>query len=281
MTTYIEITQSDRATFRLPLAKSKITFGRSSNCDISLPDEPNLHSEHLVIIPYEAGCNVELSEETIAPFSYQGQPLQNGTIRWGEDIFVDKIRLHMVREPAIIHLRTLGKQSIFFALLLLGTSFWFLLSRSPQDDLRVSESVVAPSLFNQPIECSRPRLARYWAREVERTAFAKMQRYPFKPQDGVEAVRLISEARDCYQIAGEVVHVTRVEKALDTWKRRIERDYHNHRLRLRFALGSERHDDARRSIRILRDLLIHRSDPYTHWLNRVEQKIKRPLTNAR
>lgn len=273
MTTYIEITQSDRATFRLPLAKSKITFGRSSNCDVSLPDEPNLQSEHLVIIPYEAGCNVELSEETITPFYYQGQPLQNGTIPWGEDVFVDKIRLRMVRKPAKIHQRTIGKRSIFFALLLFCTSAWFLLSRSPKNDIRPSESVVAPPLFDQPIACSRPSLSHYWAGEAERTAFAKMQRYPFKPQDGVEAVRLISEARDCYQIAGEVVHVTRVEKALDIWKRRIERDYRNYRLRLRLALGGKRFNDASRSIRMLRDLLADRNDPYTHWLDSIERKL--------
>jgi hypothetical protein len=269
----IEITRSNHSTDCRPLDGSKISLGRSSRCDIALPDEPELQAEHLFIIPDEAGCQIELTKQAPAPFSFQGRPLRKGMIPWGEDIFINRIRLRMVREPTEIDRKMMSPRFILVALPLLCASAWLLLGRSPAADSHDSGGVAASPLFDKPIECSQPNLALYRAGEAERTAFAKMERYPFMHQDGVEAVRLISEARNCYQAAGEAAQVARVQKALDTWTRRLEQDYQNLRLRLRLARVGAQRDEARRTVRILRNLLSHRNDNYTKWLDRVEQKL--------
>jgi len=273
MKAYIEITQSNRATYRQPLAGSRISLGRSSHCDISFPAEPELETEHLFIVPGETGCQVKLSKQTRTPFFYRGQPLRNETIPWGEDIFVNTIRLRMVRELSKVDRTTISPRFILIASLLLGSGAWLLLNRSPTDNSHDTEEVAASPLFEQPIKCSQSSPSLFRARESERAAFAKMERYPFDHQDGVEAVRLLSEARDCYQTVGEIVQVTRVQQALDSWTRRLEQDYRSHRLRLRLALANARYDKARRTLRILQNLLSHRDDNYTKWLDHVEREL--------
>ncbi len=271
MKAFIEITQSNRTTFRRPLEGSKISLGRSSRCDISLPEEQQLQAEHLLIIPEKTGCQVELASQAPTSFSFQGQPMQKGLIPWGEDIYVDKIRFRMVRGPSKTDRKLINRQFIFAVFPLLCASAWLLLNRSPADDSSDPGNVVASPLFNPPIECTQPRLALHRAGEAERAAFAKMERYPYVYQDGVAAVGLISEARDCYQTEEKTAHVTRVQKTLDTWRRRLERDYRNHRLQLRLALSDAQYEKARRTARILRSLLSHRDDSYTIWLGRVER----------
>lgn len=273
MKAFVEITQSNRATYRQPLAESRISLGRSEHCDISFPAEPELETEHLFIVPGEAGCQVELSRQTRTPFFYRGEPLRNETIPWGEDIFVSTIRLRMVRELSKVDRTKFSPRFILIALLLLGSSAGLLLRRSPTDDSHDSGEVAASPLFEQPIKCSQSSSSLFRARESERAAFAKMERYPFDHQDGIEAVRLLSEARDCYQTAGEIVQETRVQKALNTWMRRLEQDYRSHRLRLRLALAAARYDKAKRTLRILQNLLSHRDDSYTEWLDHVEREL--------
>ncbi len=273
MKAFIEITQSNRTTFRRPLEGSKISLGRSSRCDISLPEEQQLQAEHLLIIPEKTGCQVELASQAPTSFSFQGQPMQKGLIPWGEDIYVDKIRFRMVRGPSKTDRKLINRQFIFAVFPLLCASAWLLLNRSPADDSSDPGNVVASPLFNPPIECTQPRLALHRAGEAERAAFAKMERYPYVYQDGVEAVRLMSESRNCYQAAGDSSQAARVQKALDTWTRRLEQDYRSLRLRLRLALADVQSDEARRIVRILRDLLSHRDDSYTQWLVRVEQRL--------
>jgi hypothetical protein len=137
------------------------------------------------------------------------------------------------------------------------------------------------ALFDDAVACSQPGAAFNRAKECEDAATAKMQRYMFEAQDGVTAVRLGTEAEQCYLTDGKQSDAQRVRRRLDLWKQRINQDYQSARLRLRVGIQHGEMRDALSEVQTLRALVAHRNDPYTAWLEGLERELIRATEKKR
>ena len=139
----------------------------------------------------------------------------------------------------------------------------------------VASDPAPPQLFDAAVACGRPaESAAARAVVLEQAAASKMDRYPFEPADGVEAVRLLAEARACFATGGDRASVGRTSSILSLWKHRIDAEYRAHQLRLQLSLGADRTDDALRELRALRRLLAHQNNAYTDWLENQERRLR-------
>jgi hypothetical protein len=82
---------------------------------------------------------------------------------------------------------------------------------------------------------AKPDAARSRAKELERIALAKTARYPFAAEDGLPALHALTEAEDCYALAGAVAERAAVQARRDRLLVRLERDYRDHVTRYRHA----------------------------------------------
>jgi hypothetical protein len=273
MRAFIEITPSNRATYRESLSRSEVSVGRSSGCSISLPEVTELCVEHLVITRRSDGCFVSLSKNVNTPFTFRGQSVKSAQIPWGEEFYVSGVRFRPVLQKTETPRKKTDLRFIIAAFCLACIAAALFLYRKPENDKKDKSGLIPSQLFDDKTECSRPTAALERAREAEEAGFAKTERYSFTPHDGVEAVYLYSEAFQCYQVAGQFDEASRIKKELDVWKRRLENDYRTHRLWLRLALDNRQNSDALREVRALVSLLSHRNDSYTKWLDQLEQKM--------
>ena len=179
MKALIEITPSNRATYRQVLSGSKISVGRSSRSGISLPEEHTLHSEHFVIVPRESGCDITLSKNATIPFTYEGRTLRFGHVPWGKDIFIGSIRFRPMLQSTDATNESKSPRLVGLSLLLVVSSVW---SFTHSNRATLSNDAQRPSpspLFDGHKVCSEPNAALYRAREAEGESLAKMERYPF------------------------------------------------------------------------------------------------------
>ncbi|MBN1656258.1 MAG: hypothetical protein JXA30_20985 [Deltaproteobacteria bacterium] len=272
MKALIEITPPHRASHRRALSGKKVSVGRGSNCDISLPEERELLEEHFFIFLLDSGCKVALSPQASTLVSYQGRSFRDGHIPWGEEIFVVGIRFRLMLQTDAKARRGFSAVCLSFLPVLIAAGAWSLLALPKTGDSNNPRGPRPSELFDEQAECSQPNAAGHRAREAEKAAFARMERYPFAHREGVEAVRLIGEAQRCYLEAKEKAEAIRVKKTLDAWTGILNRDYQIYRLQLRFALEKGREEEARARARELRNLLSHRNDGYTKWLDGIAQK---------
>jgi hypothetical protein len=130
-----------------------------------------------------------------------------------------------------------------------------------------------PELFDGIVPCSRPHNPSNRAAEATEAGLAKMERYPFEARDGVAAVRLLLEAKECHAAAYAGTRAFPVRERLESWIQRIRRDYRSRRLRLRLALQNDDRRTALREVRSLRKLLAHRDGDYPAWLAGLERRL--------
>jgi hypothetical protein len=215
MKAFVEITPSNRATYRESLIGSNVSVGRSPSCSISLPDVHELYAVHFVIDQRSRGCFVNLSENVNTPFTFRGQSVKSERIPWGEEFYVNGVRFRLIcQKPDAIKKRT-NIGFIIVAFILASSAVWLFTYGKPTNDKKDKSGITPSLLFDEKAECSRPMTAFERAREAEEAGFAKTERYSFTPQDGVEAVRLYSEAIQCYHVARRFDQASRVKKELD------------------------------------------------------------------
>jgi hypothetical protein len=71
-----------------------------------------------------------------------------------------------------------------------------------------------------------------------------MQRYPFAPQDGLEALARLAEAVDCARLAGDSGAMSEPSQQLAQAHERIERDFRDHSQRYALLRKHERMREA-------------------------------------
>jgi hypothetical protein len=109
---------------------------------------------------------------------------------------------------------------------------------------------------------------------AEQAARAKMQRYPFEPRDGLQAVTLLREAALCWKAAGQQLPVTRVERQAESWRNGIWQDFQTHRLRLDLAIESQQLARALAEVRALQALWPRKTDAIAIELRRQESRLE-------
>ena len=157
-----------------------------------------------------------------------------------------------------------------------------------EDDLTggLHEPDVAPALFDGVSACDAARAsAAYRGMELERKAFAKNERAPWNPQDGVEAALRLSQASACFALAGDAPRAAETSAQLTRWQRKLVAEYQRTRLQLEFTLRKARDATAKEGrvtsaiageiavhVRTLKGLLAHRDGPYLQWLEGVARR---------
>jgi hypothetical protein len=166
--------------------------------------------------------------------------------------------------------------------LIIGVLLWLLFSG---DD--TSESLAAPEtapvLFAAVLGCPNDGAgtAHQRAEDDERAASAMIDRYPFAPEDGVEAVVRFRRAQACFRDSGDAPSAERLRTLGDVAQHRVEGDYRTRVFRLRRALDAGYSRRALHEVRALRAMLGARpTDAYVAWLARVEHALELRLRRA-
>jgi len=227
------------------------------------------------------GVIVRSVAQTQGGIIFEGAAVSVADVPWGEEIFAKGVRLTFLAastkrsgpNPALL---------IIAPLVLLVAGFAAFESLETGDTL--AREIEAPSLVDEDRPCalSSPQEAEHHAREAERAALAKEERFPFEARDGVEAASLLGEARACFATAALESDRTRANAELKQWSERLDQEYSALQLRLRVALDNERQQDALDACQALEALLASRPDcPYRQWLSSVRREVEGKLARPR
>jgi hypothetical protein len=112
------------------------------------------------------------------------------------------------------------------------------------------------------------------ASRAERSALARIDRYPFAPADGLAALQLLDRARHCYLASGDAAGQARVALRAKLWRGRLERDYRDHLTRYKRALSAERPLLALRDIAFLLELWSGHDGPFLAQLRQAQRELE-------
>jgi len=167
--------------------------------------------------------------------------------------------------------------------IIVGVLLWVLFSGG-DDSESLAAPEAAPALFGGAMACPHdgPGTAHQHAEDDERAASAMIDRYPFAPEDGVEAVVRFRRAQTCYRDSGDGPGADRVRTLGDAAQQQVEADYRTRVFRLRRALDAGHARRALEEVRALRAMLGARpTDAYVAWLGRVEHALELRVRRAR
>jgi hypothetical protein len=226
------------------------------------------------------GVVVRSATQTHGTITFEGMAVSVAEVPWGEEVFAKGVRLTFLAPST----KRKGPSPVLLlvaplVLLVAG----FVAFQSLRADDTSAREVEAPRLIDDDRPCTQANAedAKHHAREAERAALAKQERFPFEAQDGVEAATLLGEARACFGTATQEADRARVDAELKQWSERLGQEYAALQLRLRVALDNDRQQDALGACQALEALLTGRPDsPYRQWLSSVrreaEGKLARP-----
>ena len=166
--------------------------------------------------------------------------------------------------------------------LIVGVLLWVLFSGGGGAE-SLAPPNAAPTLFAGAAACPQDGAgtAHQRAEDDEAAATAMMDRYPFAPEDGVEAVVRFRRAQACFRDSGDRLGADRVRTTGDAAQRQLEADYRKRVFRLRRGLEASHARAALQEVRALRAMLGDRpAEPYVAWLERLEHALELRLRRA-
>lgn len=166
--------------------------------------------------------------------------------------------------------------------LIVGVLLWVLFSGGGGGESLAAPDV-APTLFAGAAACPQDGAgtAHQRAEDDEAAASAMMDRYPFAPQDGVEAVVRFRRAQACFRDSGDRVGADRARTTGDAAQHQLEADYRKRVFRLRRALDASHARAALQEVRSLHAMLANRpTEPYVTWLERLEHALELRLRRS-
>jgi hypothetical protein len=269
MQRFVEIVYEDGA--QKHALTTRTTLGSDASCDIVLVGHPDIAPRHLVLDPRESGCEVAALPDSAPPITAEGKAHAGGLLPWGTEIHLGAVLLRLEsdastrRTPSIV---------VLLAPIVLGIALFSILSEGSEGE--IAEEPEAPALFtDDAVTCSSGAApAHHRAERDELAASAKIQRYPFAPRDGVQAVALLAHARACYAASGDGEGATRVEARAARLRTTLVRDYDGARFRLARAIRDENWRSAVEEARALLSLLSGRDGAYVEWLISLERRLR-------
>jgi hypothetical protein len=266
---YVEVHRPEKAAERRELGGALVWRDGA----LAEPDGAVSLTIGLEIVPEDEGVRLTAPSSESGAFSLEGRDCREALVPWGGEVYFDGARLTFLRDaaPRRPNALVLGLAVVVLAVTaVLGLG-------GLEDSAPGTAEVEAPPLEPAAAKCpdEEPSLAARRAREAERGAEAKRQRYPFDKRDGVEATVLFGEAVACYGQAGEPEAEARARAALAEWTRDLNEDYAGARLRLRVAREHGRHAEALGALRELEALVGHRDGPYLDWLKALRRDLER------
>lgn len=264
--------------FELPLAPLRV--GSASYCDVRLaPDEAA--PEQLAFEPRGRALWVRaLASEPHAKVN--GQPLSEGliesraVIELGSVLFTVGL-IEVANVSANGESAKLKKLRQYAMLLAVAAMYYFVLHESPPESA-LARPVPPASLFPEvrPDTCrhGEREAARSFAEEQRASADSKRERSPFSVRDGVLAVPMYEMAAACFRRAGDAEQAADASRAAQQLARKLEEELQGRQVRLEWFLNRGRYRAAAEEVVLLREMLLDRSDPYTHWLSAVARELR-------
>jgi hypothetical protein len=144
-------------------------------------------------------------------------------------------------------------------------------------------ALTAPALPSADARCQAGNVtAAQRAAEATAGADAHMARYPFAPAEGLRALALLAEARDCLLLAGAAAGADRaLAQRAASYRERVAADYRDHVTRVRHALAQREagNDDGelervRDDVAYLLELLAGRQEPFVAELRGLHSELE-------
>jgi hypothetical protein len=224
------------------------------------------------LFPDANGVRVESADGASVALHFHGDRVRTAMVQWGDEIFLDDVRLTFLQTPGSRRERLLlGLLAVVTALTI--TSF---LCRGAAADGIATPELNPPSFFEVVASCTAvgPEAAEARGREAERLALAKKARYAFDARDGVEALALLQESAVCFRDVGRIQDAQRMSGEFGGFRERVGDDYAALRLRLRSALAAQRWREALDATRELERFLGQGDDAYRQWLASLRRQLE-------
>lgn len=284
MRPYVELVRKDGTTERAPIIGHEVVVGRSTNAGISLPNEPELELEHLMLLPRgNDGCWVSVADGAAVPIVGNAQ-FESGIVKWGTEFRIGSLVLRVVREDTSSTKMKLPEVNpVLLAALVVGVGFlaWtFLRDDGIEAAIDAGRSREHVELFDEPPPCRAAQMLPGGAKGLEGVAHARGDRYAYDPRDGVRAVNLYREAASCYERDGQGEDADRMKRFARDLQERVDSDYAAARLSLSHAIDTKNWRDASNVSKRLLLLTAHAGEhTYTTWLDNVHRQVSVKATH--
>ncbi len=279
MTYFVEIQVPGLPSQQHELLETKTTVGSGPEAQIRLRETSGLCASHLELTAEREGTLVALAADAPGSVVFRGQPGRSFRVPWGEEAYVGSTRLGFVAKE-----RKTQRHGLLLLLPLALLAVGMTVIPKVDGEIDLGADIDPPPLLGAtgaPCQERDPGVAGRRAREAERAARAKMERFAFVASEGLAARDLLAESVACYRAAGANTDGERVQVLFDEWSRRMGSEFAAERLRLKVALDGKRHEDALSAVRSLQALLAERpASPYSTWLEDLRRQLERKAAKS-
>lgn len=253
---------------------ASVLIGSAAHCEVRLAE---IAHEHVEVVAVQGIAHLETRAGAPPPL-LDGVPFVAGPWLGGQQLDVGGASL-FVEVVDLAPKR--ASRSPFWALApvpLLAGVFVVVATRNPP----AAEAVVPPppplldpvvTTCPAPVGPTLPA----FAAEKARIGFAKRERSPFSPADGVEAVGLLETSAACFKSAGREVEEREVTYAARSVRARLAEEYHVRCVRIEHAFKVGDPFAAKRELGFLVPMTAHRRGPYIDWLGSVDRYASQAL----
>jgi len=277
---FVEIHATGLPSERYDVVDDQATFGTSPEATIRVRGSVELAVPLLILAVRQDAMTVQIPERIPGALTFRGEATRAVPVPWGEDVYVGGVRLAFVAASG----SRKGPNSavvlaVTVALLTAGAAIlrWAGPASSTAYDAEPPALALASSCAEQSTDGAKARAAKALAE-----AHAKQKRAPFDRTDGVEALKLLSEAKACFDMAGLTAQATATEQERAAWQQQMDEEYAALRLRLRVALDQNRVADALTALKGLEALVATQvRSPYRAWLSSIRRELERRSASRR
>jgi hypothetical protein len=277
---FVEIHAAGMPSERHDLVDDQASFGTSSEATLRMRGATQLAVPLLLLAVQPDAVTVQIPEHIPGTLTFRGEATRAVAVPWGEDVYVGAVRLAFVATSG----SRKGPSSavvlaVTVALLAAGAAIlrWADPASPTAHDAEPPALASATGCAERSADGAASRAAKALAE-----AHAKQERAPFDRTDGVEALKLLTEAKACFDAAGLTAQATAVEQERAAWRRQMDEEYAALRLRLRVALDQSRVADALTALKGLEALVATQPrSPYRAWLSSVRRDLERRSASVR
>lgn len=277
---FVEIHATGMPSERHDLLDDQASFGTSPEATIRVRGSTQMAVPLLLFALHPDAVTVQIPERVPGALTFRGEAKRSVAVPWGEDVYVGGIRLAFVGTSG----SRKGPNSavvlaVTVAFLAAGAAIlrWADPASPTAHDAEPPALASAASCAEQSTDGANGRAAKALAE-----AHAKQKRAPFDRTDGVDALKLLSEAKACFDTAGLTAQATAAEQERAGWQQQMDEEYAALRLRLRVALDQNRVTDALTALKGLEALVATQArSPYRAWLSSVRRDLERRAPSRR
>ena len=278
---HIELKQPDGKKQELQIDGARALVGSGAHCEVRLARE-DAAVEQLLIEERRGAVYVE-ARSLERPALLNGAAFSEGRLLSESVLTVGRIELRIRLTQAEVEASTRKRagnrrSSLVHLLGAIGIPFGLYVVLKPMPEpARLPRSMERPALFAslESVNCRErsEREARALGDDELTLADGKRERSPFRPEDGVAAVRHYLHSAACLRLGNEPDVAAAAEQQADELKRRLEREFHVHHVRLERALAGAEYDRALTEVRILLSFMSGRGGEYASWLAMLDRHI--------